>query len=170
MVIHSALVRSHQSTSLVASASCVPRGYNTRAQPCLKMWRGSPDLPAQRPRRLSRARSPRARNRVHSVDTRPRRCNVDTTRTTRMSAGRRRLPRPYRVRLYIRRKSRSREPARAATVSQPADVLLTYPISRTATGFFLQASTPLTPFLCSFCVSERTSFRSRPFYIITVVA
>ena len=42
MVIYSALVRSHQSTSLVASASCVPRGYNTRAQPCLKMWRGSP--------------------------------------------------------------------------------------------------------------------------------
>ena len=35
MVIYSALVRSHQSTSLVASASCVPRGYNTRAQPCL---------------------------------------------------------------------------------------------------------------------------------------
>ena len=47
---HSALVRSHQSSSLVASASCVPRGYNTRAQPCLKMWRGSPDLPAQHPR------------------------------------------------------------------------------------------------------------------------
>ena len=47
MVIYSALVRSHQSTSLVASASCVPRGYNTRAQPCLNMWRGSPDLPAQ---------------------------------------------------------------------------------------------------------------------------
>ena len=45
MVIYSALVRSHQSTSLVASASCgcVPRGYTTRAQPCLKMWRGSPD-------------------------------------------------------------------------------------------------------------------------------
>ena len=59
-VIYSALVRSHQSTSLVASASCVPRGYNTRTPPCLKMWRGSPDLPAQRPRRLSRARSPRA--------------------------------------------------------------------------------------------------------------
>ena len=35
MVTYSALVRSHQSTSLVASASCVPRGYNTRAQPCL---------------------------------------------------------------------------------------------------------------------------------------
>ena len=33
---------SHQSTSLVASASCVPRGYTTRAQPCLKMWMGSP--------------------------------------------------------------------------------------------------------------------------------
>ena len=46
MVIYLALVRSHQSTSLVASASCVPRGYNTRARPCLKMWRGSPDLPA----------------------------------------------------------------------------------------------------------------------------
>ena len=28
MVIYSALVRSHQSTSLVASASCVPRGYS----------------------------------------------------------------------------------------------------------------------------------------------
>ena len=41
MVIYSALVRSHQSTSLVASASCVPRGYNTRARPCLKMWRGA---------------------------------------------------------------------------------------------------------------------------------
>ena len=36
MVIYSALVRSHQSTPLVASASCVARGYNTRAQPCLK--------------------------------------------------------------------------------------------------------------------------------------
>ena len=36
MVIYSALVRSHQSTSLVASASCIPRGYTTRAQPCLK--------------------------------------------------------------------------------------------------------------------------------------
>ena len=32
-----ALVRSHQSTLLVASALCIPRGYNTRAQPCLKM-------------------------------------------------------------------------------------------------------------------------------------
>ena len=28
MVLYSALVRSHQSTLLVASASCVPRGYN----------------------------------------------------------------------------------------------------------------------------------------------
>ena len=60
MVIFSALVRSHQSTSPVASASCVPRGYNTRAQPCLKMWRGSPDLPARRPlRRPARARRTR---------------------------------------------------------------------------------------------------------------
>ena len=44
MVIYSALVRSHQSTSLVASASCVPRGYNTRARLCLNQnrWRGSP--------------------------------------------------------------------------------------------------------------------------------
>ena len=40
-----------------------PAWISTRAQPCLKMWRaGSPDLPAQRPRRaLSRTRSPRAR-------------------------------------------------------------------------------------------------------------
>ena len=46
IVIYSALVRSHESSSLVASASCVPRGYNTRAQPCLKIvWRSSPDLP-----------------------------------------------------------------------------------------------------------------------------
>ena len=45
MVIYSALVRSYQSTSLVALASCVPRGYTTRAQPCLKMWRGSPEAP-----------------------------------------------------------------------------------------------------------------------------
>ena len=37
MVTYSALVRSHQSTSLVASASCVPRGYNTRAQPSLPL-------------------------------------------------------------------------------------------------------------------------------------
>ena len=34
VMVISALVRSHQSTSLVASATCVPRGYNTRAQPC----------------------------------------------------------------------------------------------------------------------------------------
>ena len=57
MVIHSALVWSHQSTSvnnLISSASCVPRGYktyNTRAQPCLKMWRGTPDGPPRSARR-----------------------------------------------------------------------------------------------------------------------
>ena len=38
--------------------ACAPRarGYNTRAQPCLKMWRGSP--PTDRPPRSSARRSP----------------------------------------------------------------------------------------------------------------
>ena len=48
MVIYSALVRSHQSTSAGSfGALCVPYGYDTHTQPCLKMWRGSPDLPTR---------------------------------------------------------------------------------------------------------------------------
>ena len=62
MVIYSALVRSHQSTSLVASASCVPRGYNTRAQPCLKKMCGAGRLtrPTYLPRPVSQSRRPDA--------------------------------------------------------------------------------------------------------------
>ena len=43
---------------------------STRAQPCLKMWRGSPDLPAQRPRRpYPRQASVRVCGHVPSADT-----------------------------------------------------------------------------------------------------
>ena len=57
MVIFTALVPSLQSTSRVASAPCFPCGHTPHAPPCLKKWRGIPDL-SRRIIRYSPVRAP----------------------------------------------------------------------------------------------------------------
>ena len=70
MVIYSALVRSHQSNSLVASASCDPRGYNTRAH--VEGQRARAPVKCSFVKPPPRPRPPRRRPHAHGMGHAPR--------------------------------------------------------------------------------------------------